>query len=104
MKSVAGHKIAASALIASALTVVLFCAARAWGEDDAPAKSRDAKVLSMSGGTGWSADDELKFDGVKFDADSFIVDEFFDVVRYKKLRENMSGGLTSEGLNFSVTW
>ncbi len=104
MKSVACLKMTAPVLIASALTIVLFCAAPAWGDDDVPAKSRDEKVRSMPGNAGWSAEDELKFDGVKFDPDSFIVDELFDVIRYKKFRDNMSGGLTSEGLNFSVTW
>ena len=49
---------------------------------------------------------ELEFDGVqpKSDKDPSFVDELYDIVKYQQVRENVSGGLTSKGLNFTVEW
>jgi len=52
------------------------------------------------------SDGELSFDGVDFAPakDSFFVDEIYEFVKYRRFRENMSGGLTEDGINFTIDW
>jgi hypothetical protein len=47
---------------------------------------------------------ELSFDGVGFEADRFFLKEFYEMVKFQKLNSNVSGGVTSDGLNLRLDW
>ena len=94
--------IVSAALVVAASSIVFVHSAL--GDDGKAAKRSEADSSYEEKGATRSDDGELRFEGVEFDPDSFIVDDFLDIIKYRKLRENMSGGLTSEGVNFSITW
>lgn len=105
MKLARRHLVSVIVSFAIVISAASVFSVRTTSADD-EAKSRPSKAGSSSEAMGvtQSDDGELKFEGVEFKPAPFIVDEFIDIVRYQKLRENMSGGLTSDGVNFSITW
>ncbi len=47
---------------------------------------------------------ELGFNGVHFDPDAYIIDDLFHIVEFKRVRENISMGVTRTGLKFCIDW
>lgn len=46
----------------------------------------------------------LGFNGVEFDPDTFIINDLFHKLEFKKVRENFSLGVTNRGLKFCIDW
>lgn len=103
MKSFAHIKILPPLLIVLSLTLAPLIVSDAMGDDEA---KTNASATSRSEREAKDASEgkELEFGGVEPSTDPFIVDEFYDAVKMQRLKGNVSGGVTPDGLNLRFDW
>jgi hypothetical protein len=104
MKSFAGFKIILPLFIALSLMLAPPFAHRAMGDDGAKAKASGTEGGSKRENPRTSEEGELEFKNVEPATDPFFVDEFYDAVKMQRLQENVSGGVTSDGLKLRFDW
>ena len=104
MKSFAGFKIILSLSIALSLMLAPPFALSAMGDDGVKAKTSGTEGGSKQKSPKASEEAELEFKNVEPATDPFFVNEFYDAVKMQRLQENVSGGMTSEGLKLRFEW
>lgn len=104
MKSFAGFKIILPFLIALSMMLAPPFASSALGDDGVKAKASGTEGGSKRKSPKTSEEGELEFKGLEPSTDPFFVNEFYDAVKMQRLQENVSGGVTSDGLKLRFEW
>ncbi len=104
MKSFASFKIILPLSIALSLMLAPLFVSSVMGDDGAKARASEPGSHSKQKSRDASEEKEFEFSGVEPATDSFFVDEFYDAVRMQRLQDNVSGGMTSDGLNLRFEW
>ena len=104
MSSFAGFKIILLFIIALSLMLTPPFALSAIGDDGAKAKASGTQGSLKRENPRTSEEGELEFKDVESATDPFFMDEFYEAVKMQRLQENVSGGVTSDGLKLRFEW